>query len=594
VKNSQPYLLLTILAFVCFTTNAQVRFNGNFEWLDSLGRPIGWDLRFYDKSTFDVKLDSITRRQGKYSLSISSGTSNLHFGAINFPIHQVFFGKTLTLIGSIKTENVKDGYAGLWVSVEDARGKSLSFDNMESHGVSGTKDWKEYMIQVPYPQDDAAKINIGALLVGKGKMWVDSLRIYFNDTPIENANILPLQQYAALKDTTFCKRSGVNTMLVNSKKVASLAILGQIWGFLKYHHPMVAMGKYNWDAELFRLLPSLLKCGTHKQASDLLEKWIDHLGTVHKSASYDLKPKIRHIAIRPEYGSLFTNTVISKTLTRKLKFILANANNQHNFYVTADGGPPEFRNENSYAEADISDAGYRLLALYRYWSAIQYFYPSRHLIKNWDNVLFKYIPQVLRACNKVAYTKVMIRLICEIHDTHAFVVGDAVDIVQGRFRIPVQARFIENKLVVTGYYKDTLDIKNKFKIGDVIEYINGIPVQKLIIKSLPYTSASNFATQLRDLPGTYLLRSNNPYFNIILNRDRKKLTCNVRAIDVKSFSSYDFDYHTSPFKRSYTLLNKDIGYVFAGNYRNDSLSAIKRMFAGTKGIIIDMRCYPLY
>jgi hypothetical protein len=40
------------------------------------------------------------------------------------------------------------------------------------------------------------------------------------------------------------------------------------------------------------------------------------------------------------------------------------------------------------------------------------------------------------------------------------------------------------------------------------------------------------------------------------------------------------------------LLESGIGYVYPGNYRNDSLQAIKTLFKDTKEIIVDMRCYP--
>jgi hypothetical protein len=41
-------------------------------------------------------------------------------------------------------------------------------------------------------------------------------------------------------------------------QVASLATLGEVWGFLKYHHPVVTAGKRHWDYELFRVIPKVL------------------------------------------------------------------------------------------------------------------------------------------------------------------------------------------------------------------------------------------------------------------------------------------------------------------------------------------------
>jgi Peptidase family S41 len=43
---------------------------------------------------------------------------------------------------------------------------------------------------------------------------------------------------------------------------------------------------------------------------------------------------------------------------------------------------------------------------------------------------------------------------------------------------------------------------------------------------------------------------------------------------------------------AFKLINQDIGYVCPDKYKNDQLPAIKELFANTKGIIVDMRCYP--
>lgn len=38
--------------------------------------------------------------------------------------------------------------------------------------------------------------------------------------------------------------------------VENLALLCKIWGFMKYYHPEVRAGKYDWDKELFSIIPS--------------------------------------------------------------------------------------------------------------------------------------------------------------------------------------------------------------------------------------------------------------------------------------------------------------------------------------------------
>ena len=40
--------------------------------------------------------------------------------------------------------------------------------------------------------------------------------------------------------------------------ISNLELLGKIWGFLKYHHPEVGKGKYDWDDELLQFLSEYL------------------------------------------------------------------------------------------------------------------------------------------------------------------------------------------------------------------------------------------------------------------------------------------------------------------------------------------------
>jgi C-terminal processing protease CtpA/Prc len=583
-----------ILLFSCTALKAQVKFNGNMEQSDSTGNPVGWDLTFDHSNTFDIKPDSLIKKQGKYSVSISSGNSKADYGAINFPIHSGFHGTTLFLSGFIKTENVTGGWAGLWLRVDGTDYQVLGFDNMQSRGITGTNDWKQYWVQIPYKNksDEALTINAGALLVGKGKIWVDSLRLYLDGIPIDQVPVSVLD-YGALKDTSFAKTSGVDTIITNSQNIKYLTLLGELWGFLKYHHPAIANGDYNWDAQLFRILPLVLKCRKDKDVSDVMEKWVDGLGRPKPCLSCKPVAQDSGLVIKPDYGHLFNNRVFNKTLISKLKYIVANSNNSRNYYISIDDGQdnPSFNHEKGYNRIKYPDAGYRLLALYRYWNIIQYFCPNRKLItENWNKILPAYIPQILRADNKNSYVNTLVKLVSTIHDSHSFINSDVYNSYLGIYKLPFQGRFIEDKLVVTGYYSDTLQVKENLKIGDIITSINGMATQALIKKYLPVTSASNIRTALRDMPGIYLLRSDTPLFKLEIIRNNKPLSVTQLGVENSKIDTYEWK--PDPKATGYHLINDQIGYVFCAKYKNEDLDSIKNMFKNTKGMIVDMRNYP--
>lgn len=588
------FFISLILSF--FTGLAQTPFNGNLEMLDSAGKPIGWDLTFYGQNTYNVKLDSLVKRQGKYSISLSSRNSHASYGAINFPIHQRYQGKTLTLIGNIRTEGITGGWAGIWLRTDGTNGQVLSFNNMEKTGITGTTPWKEYMIQAPYDGDEAVTINIGALLAGKGQMWLDSVRLYVDDVPIDQAAIKTSPVYRALTDTAFSRSSGLQTMAVNKHNVKYLTLLGELWGFLKYHHPAIAKGEYNWDAQLFIVLPAVLKCHTDAQFSAVMEDWIDKLGKPALRTDRIALSQIKDIALAPDYGDLFTNAVFSESLIHKLTYILDNSNNEKNFYVDIPDSScsnPVFKHEATYGNNEYPDVGYRLLALYRYWNIIQYFSPNRKLItEGWNQTLQRFIPLVIHAGNSNDYSRAMVRLIVTTHDTHSFIQSAVWERNLGGFRVPFQARFIGDKLVVTGYYKDTLQVKDNFKIGDVIVSINGLPVTQLVKKYLFLVPASNKAAALRDMPGLHLLRSKDSLFTFKVSRNKESFVINQQAAPANKIDFFAYDWNRDAGSPGYYLINNDIGYIFAGRYKNTDLDSLKKRFENTKGIIIDMRCYP--
>jgi hypothetical protein len=61
-------------------------------------------------------------------------------------------------------------------------------------------------------------------------------------------------------------------------------------------------------------------------------------------------------------------------------------------------GNPVFDNEPNYSRVSLPDAGFQLLAMYRYWNIIQYWSPYRNLIgEDWNKVLSEYIPKIALA-----------------------------------------------------------------------------------------------------------------------------------------------------------------------------------------------------
>lgn len=255
-------ILTTLMLFIEITTHCQTKeplskLNFDFE-ITKNGNPNGWNN--FGSSNYILALDSTNTKSGKYSATIEYKQGNTDFKAWAFTIPHNYSGRKITLTGYIKTENVTGGYAGLWMRIDP----NIAFDNMNRNGVKGTTDWTKYEITLDMNPGKTKQIVIGGLLVGKGKMWLDNLNISIDGKDIKDLKPFERKLFPAEKDKEFDKGSGITSVSVDKSQIENLKTLGLIWGFLKYYHPNIAKGEYNWDYELFRILPKILSSETRK------------------------------------------------------------------------------------------------------------------------------------------------------------------------------------------------------------------------------------------------------------------------------------------------------------------------------------------
>jgi C-terminal processing protease CtpA/Prc len=138
--------------------------------------------------------------------------------------------------------------------------------------------------------------------------------------------------------------------------------------------------------------------------------------------------------------------------------------------------PQTARKENTYAEMEFPPAEYRLLALFRFWNVINYFFPYKDLTgTDWNDVLARYIPKFEANRNAFDYQITVRELAAETHDSHVGVRNaKAYDEKIGLFTAPVILGYLENQTIVS----KVLDEKLPLKVGDVVLAIDGEPVEK--------------------------------------------------------------------------------------------------------------------
>jgi len=398
-------------------------------------------------------------------------------------------------------------------------------------------------------------------------------------------SLISLGYYYVQKSTEYRQIAGVK--YYNSKDIYNLAVLSKVWGYLKYYHPSVVEGNYNWDDELVKMLPKILKSTNKDERNKILSEWVTSLGEFKQDTLPEIKPDsvkmypdLDWIKDRKELGAL--SIQLEKIKTAKRPY-------DQSYFVEfkKETGNPVFVNEESYPEMSYPSVSYRLLSLFRYWNIIQYYYPYKYLIgENWQNVLPEFIPQFINAKNELEYKLISLKLIARIHDSHAILFDKALEKYKGDYIVPLYVSFIEGKPVVTDTLISSSEKNYPLKIGDIILKINGKPVENIILEQLPYIPGSNLSSQLNKL-SYELMRGNAKSINVTFKRGNDVLSKDMTCYPM---SSQNFRFMAQKNKALYRLISKEkkIGYLYLGS----SIGGTVPDFSNTKGLIIDLRCYP--
>ena len=577
--------LFSIIGYV--QTSEIQKLNLDFEQNEN-SYPIEWES--FGSNDYKVYIDSTNVKSGKFSAVIEGNNSKSGFKALAINLPNNYKGESIRLSGYIKTENVTDGHAGLWMRIDP----EIGFDNMNDRGIVGTNDWEKYEIILPLKPEKTDRIVIGGLLVGTGKMWLDDLQVSIDGKNLDNKSIevYTREMLPAEKDKEFDEGSNITFPNLTDEMINNLELLGKIWGFLKYHHPEIAKGNYNWDYELFRILPDYLKVKNNQERDSILVDWIGKYGELPTCETCKSTPK--SAVLKPDL-SWIDNSNLAVNLNASLKEIYQNRNQEENYYIKLHPniGNPDFTNENPYSNLPFPDTGFRLLSVYKYWNMIAYFFPNKHLSdKKWNSVLKEYIPKFINAKNELEYELIAVQIIGEINDTHANLWGggDKIAELKGSNYAPFKAEFIENKYVVVDYYNPEFSKNANLKVGDVITHIDNKSIQSIVDSLKSFYPSSNEASMLRDI-STDLLRSSKNTISLNYISENKTNQQDIILYDRKQLNMYHW-YKVNKEEKCFKILDGNIGYITLANIKQEDIPEIKKTLKNTKGIVIDIRNYP--
>ncbi|QVL33869.1 hypothetical protein KIH39_08175 [Telmatocola sphagniphila] len=250
---------------------------------------------------------------------------------------------------------------------------------------------------------------------------------------------------------------------------------------------------------------------------------------------------------------------------------------------------PDWRTDKKYDEMHFPDAEYRLLALFRFWNVIHYFYPYMSLLDDdWDTILTRFIPKFESAANAREYELTVAELSTHVPDGHTGVSGPELTKFFGDATVPIRLCYVEKVPVISQLLDEAMAKEAGMHVGDVLVSVEGEPVNasmKRIGKYLPSSTAQwhEYVTLRRLLNGREgtavkigLLDGNNKTTEVVLARKKKYLLQTPLHSEDKIFR----------------VLPGNIGYVDLERLTTGQVDAMFEEFKETESIIFDLRSYP--
>lgn len=548
-------------------------------WQDYYSTPNIWY-----KIQGDISIDTLNLYNGEKSIKLTPSQKD-SIKKIELSYYFDFSEierNTITISGKYKVKMTKDAKLSFILS---------QFSNehtMDSIIIEPSNDtnWKNFEIKAPFSNEAGSSL---FHIKGEGdiELFINNCQTRIDNQPLSD---LIDRKFAAEEDNKFENSSNIDLGKLTPQMTENLEVLGKVWGFLKYYHPDVTQGKYDWDYELFCILPKIANAENKEKRNELLYKWIDKYGTVKETADYTIQDSTKYSRFI-NLDWLKDKKIFYERLISTLESIKnAKRSKKLNYYTIPHKlfGHERYSNrEKLYSGIKWSDQGFRILTLFRLWNVIEYCFPYTHYTDTPWNILLKdFIPKFVSAKNQASYELAILELGAKIDDSHGYITipyNKLSETLMAPMHRKMQAG-VELMLSEEDYIVVKSSECEYFNRGDIILSIGGKNINNIIEEIKPYVISSNKNGLVRNiLP--HLLSSDTNLLKVEILRDRKKILVemkhfkrNNQRVGIKSWKEYNLD-------------KKNIIHVDNIKSAEENRDIIKNNME-SKGLIIDMRRYP--
>jgi carboxyl-terminal processing protease len=375
------------------------------------------------------------------------------------------------------------------------------------------------------------------------------------------------------------------------KKVEDLI---RIWGLLKYYHPEVSKGTFDFDQEFIREVDKLDAIDSQERWNEEMITWVNTFDIGKAKWKMDKKEtKTTNVFTKNINFHWIENSNFDDGLKQLLNKMKTNVS-YSDFYASRDFMTKgvTFEKDKPLASFNVKEKAHRLLFLASFWNKMNYWNVNIYLTKTpWSEVLVGLTPDFIED-DSVKFAKAKEKLFSKLNDSHSnysesYTLNTLVHFPD------FGGRIVNDSLVVTAVYGKN-DVKaDVIAVGDVIFSIEGKNVKDYYTQKFSdVISASNENYLKRAIEKSYLLASVGD--SIAVSFLKKSGEIYSKEVPLKKLAYYAERYvRLNPEKtEDWKMLTADIGYLNLDYIDEKGLKKAFDQFKNTKGIVIDLRNYP--
>jgi C-terminal processing protease CtpA/Prc len=243
--------------------------------------------------------------------------------------------------------------------------------------------------------------------------------------------------------------------------------------------------------------------------------------------------------------------------------------------------------ENDYSETPYPDRPHRLLALFRLYNVIEYFFPYRDLMDHpWRDALVEFIPRTRDARNATDYALTVSELATRIQDSHVTLASRVLDAYFGTHRPAMRVDLVEGQTVITEVAPELA--ATGLHVGDIVLSVDGEEAEARRRRLARYLPASTPGRLENKIDIQFLLGPKSQPAAVVVRGVDGTMRRAAAARTLEGLAPRS-RHRTGPV---YRVLPAGYGYVDLQRLGAADVDAAFEAIRNTPAAIFDMRGYP--